>query len=119
MSQVSLQTIRFRNIKGVAVVGFPTAYLQDEDDVARVGDALLDLVEGRGFKKVVLSFDGVRLVSSSMLAQMVRLHRTLAKAGGKLRVCCLTPAVQGVVRNCRLDRLLDVHPTEAAAMEMF
>jgi anti-anti-sigma factor len=119
MSQATPQHIHFRNIGGVAVVGFPTAYLQAEDAIEKVGAELLDLVDGRGFNKLVLSFDGVRFVSSSMLAQMIKLHKRLAKTGGKLRICSLNPSIQEVLRHSHLDRLLDIHPTEAAAMEKF
>jgi anti-anti-sigma factor len=119
MSQSPPQYIHFRNIGGVAVVGFPTAYLQAEDAIEKVGAELLELVEERGFTKVILSFDGVRFVSSSMLAQMVKLHKRLSKLNGKLRICSLNPSVQEVLRHSHLDRLLDVQPDEAAALQKF
>jgi anti-sigma B factor antagonist len=117
MSNDPPRQIRFRNIGGVAVVGFPTPYLQAEDAIEKAGAELIDLVEGRGFAKVVVSFDGVRFVSSSMLAQLVKLHRRVSKANGVLRLCCLNPALLEVLRHSHLDRLFEIHENEAAAMQ--
>jgi anti-sigma B factor antagonist len=51
-----------------------------------------------------------------MLAQIVKLHKKLAKVKGRLRICCLTPALQEVLRTSQLDKLLEVFPDEAAAL---
>jgi anti-sigma B factor antagonist len=68
---------------------------------------------------MILSFDGVRFVSSSMLAQVIRLHKTLAKAKGKLRLCALVDPVRDVLRASQLDKMLDVHQDEAEALVKF
>ena len=120
MSQGSSPHLHYRtDYKGVTVVGFNSPYLQAEADIEKVGADLLDLVENKGLTKLVLTFQGVRFVSSSMLAQVVKLHKAVAKAGGKLRVCSLAPALLEVVQKSHLDKLLDVVPDEAAAMTKF
>ena len=111
--------LRRRQIGDVIVVGFDTPYLQTEELVEKVGADLNELVSKDQPMKLVLSFDGVRFVSSSMLAQVVKIHKRLAKNKAKLRVCGLTPAIREVLRASQLDRLLDVHEDENTALNKF
>ncbi|MGE3820064.1 MAG: STAS domain-containing protein [Isosphaeraceae bacterium] len=108
-----------RRKAGVNVVGFTNPYLQSEEASTKAGEALMALIEGKEEPKLILSFDGVRFVSSSMIAQVVRLHKAVAKAKGKLRLCGLLPAVRDVLHASHLDRLLDVHDDEASALKDF
>jgi anti-sigma B factor antagonist len=66
-----------------------------------------------------LTFSGVRFLSSSMLAEVVRLHKNLAKVKSKLRVCSLEPALREVVRASQLDKLFEVFDDEASALDKF
>ena len=119
MSQAEYKQIRVRHKLDVAIVGFTTAYLQSEDDAAKAGAELFNLVEEQEVTKMVLSFDGVRFVSSSMLAQVIKLHKVLAKAKGKLRLCSLSSTVRDVLHASQLDKMLDVYEDEAAALVKF
>ena len=116
MSEPEYKQLRVRHKLDVAIVGFTTAYLQSEEDATKAGTELFDLVENQEVTKMVLSFDGVRFVSSSMLAQVIKLHKALAKAKGKLRLCHLSPMVRDVLRASQLDKMLEVYDDEAAAM---
>jgi anti-anti-sigma factor len=87
--------------------------------IEKVGAELFELVEGKALTKIILTFAGVRFVSSSMLAQVVKLHKKLSKVKGRLRVCCLSPALQEVLRTSQLDKLLEVFPDEASALSKF
>ena len=114
------QHLQYRtNAFGVTVVGFSTAYLQSEVEINKVAAELVDLIEKKGLTKLILTFQGVRFMSSSMLAQLVRLHKLLAKAGGKLRICCLSPTMMEVIHTSQLDKLLDVVADETAALHKF
>ena len=119
MTQEASSPIQYRTTNGVTVVGFTSPYLQAETDVEKVGAELFDLVEVKGHTKLVLTFQGVRFVSSSMLAQVVKLQRKVTKAGGKLRLCSLTPALTEVIHTSHLDKLLDVVADEPAALHKF
>ena len=119
MSQDPNQHLRIRRANGVAIVSFLTPYLQTEDVIEKVGAELFQLVDDEGFTKVLLSFNGVRFLSSSMLAQMVRLHKKLTKDKGKLRVSNLPPAMKDVMHASHLDKMLEVFDDEAAALTKF
>jgi anti-sigma B factor antagonist len=119
MTQDAPSHIRRRQIGDVIVVGFDTPYLQTEELVEKVGQDLADLVSKDQPTKLVLSFDGVRFVSSSMLAQVVKLHKRLSKNKARLRICGLAPAIREVLHASQLDRLLEVLDDETAALNKF
>ena len=119
MSQGNAQHIQYKTTNFVTVVGFTSPYLQAEEVIEKVGIELFDLVETKGLTKIILSFNGVRFVSSSMLAQVVKLHKRLAKAKGRLRICCLAPELSEVLRVSQLDKLLEIFPDEALALAKF
>ena len=116
MSDHEYKHIRVRHKLDVAIVGFTTAYLQAEEDATKAGSELFHLVEDQEVTKMVLSFDGVRFVSSSMLAHVIKLHKLLSKGKGKLRLCTLAPTIRDVLRASQLDKMLDIYEDEAAAL---
>ena len=119
MTQEPTTYLRIRRANGVAIVSFLTPYLQTEEVITNVGAELFKLVEEEGFTKILLSFDGVRFVSSAMLAEVIKLHKALSKSKGRLRLCSLDPTVREVLRVSQLDRLLEVFDDEAAALNKF
>ena len=119
MSQDSTEHLHLNFVNGVAIISFTTPYLQAEDAIEKVGNELFDLVKKWDCSKVLLTFDGVRFVSSSMLAQVVKLHKTLAKTKGRVRLCSLTPALREVLKASQLDRLLEVFDDETAALAKY
>ncbi|MFO0911258.1 MAG: STAS domain-containing protein [Isosphaeraceae bacterium] len=119
MSQDTPHNLRYRRMLDTLVVGFTTPYLQTEDLVEKVGTELFDLIAEYKPTRVVLSFDGVRFVSSSMLALIIKLHKAMIKEKGKLRICALAAPIRDVIHSCQFDRLLDIHEDETAALANF
>ena len=66
------------------------------------------LTPGPGQRRVRLDFGNVRLVSSSFLGLVLRLHCRLQVAGVRLTVCNLAPEVYRVFERIKLTALLDV-----------
>ncbi len=119
MPQESTENLHLNFVNGVAVIGFAHPYLQSEDAIAKVGAELFEMAERWQFSKVLICFDGVRFASSSLLAQVVKLHKQLAKGKGKVRLCGLNPSLREVLRASQLDRLMEVFDDEKAALAKF
>ena len=119
MPQEPAQLLNVRYVGGVTIVSFATPYLQAEDAIEKVGDQLFELAGDQGPTKILLSFDGVRFVSSSMLAQVVKLHKQLVKAKGRVRLCSVTPSMREVLKASQLDKLMEVFDDEKAALAKF
>jgi anti-sigma B factor antagonist len=104
-------------VGGVTVVTLADAELVAEDVIAGVVEQLdtVDVSSGR----VVLNFRDVRLMSSTMLAVLLRFSRRVEAAGGKLKLCCIAPDLLTVFRITRFDRLFEIHAEESKALDSF
>ncbi|MFO0951776.1 MAG: STAS domain-containing protein [Isosphaeraceae bacterium] len=116
MAEYDPDVLFVRRVGEAKVVGFAHSYLQSEDVAAKVAAELNKLIEGKEGVKLVLTFQGVRFASSSMLAQLIKLHKAVTKAKGHMRLCCLDPSIRDVLHASQLDRMLEVYPDEAAAL---
>lgn len=119
MSHETTEHLQLTFLHGVAIIHITTPYLQTEDLTEAVGSELIGLVEKWECTKVLLTFDGVRFVSSSMLAQVLKLHKRLAKTKGHVRICGLNPTLRDVLRASQLDRLLEVYDDDKSALAKF
>lgn len=105
--------------EGVSVVRFLDDKLVDFDVVAEVHRELARFVESEKPKSVLLSFAGVRLISSTTLAAVLSLVKRMKAIDGSVKFCEMAPMVQQVFRITDLDTLFDIRADEAAGMQAF
>jgi len=97
-------------------------------DEPQLGDELSALVEradvtfgGAGAttqraKHVVLNFGAVRYISSSHLAQMIRLRTLLKESGRQLVLCSVNDQIWSVLLMSGLDRVFRLAPDPMTAL---
>jgi anti-sigma B factor antagonist len=120
MSMADYQYITYKNVDGVAVVNFmETVSMFDGDKVRDVGNELMDLVEAKKFNKLLLNLSNARFVSSAMLAHLVKMHRKVQEAKGKIRLCCLRPVIMDAFRVSNFDKIFEIFADEASALKKF
>ena len=105
-------------IKDIAQ-GVGVAYLHGRLDVAVSGEIeefLIDSIDNKNMKQLVLNMDDVEYMSSSGFRVMISLLRKLKDAGGGLKICCVRPAVKRIFDVIELTTLFDMHETEEAAL---
>jgi anti-anti-sigma factor len=120
MGMTDYQYITYKNVDGVAVVNFlETVSMFEGDKVKGVSEELIDLVESKRFTKVLLNLSNAHFVSSAMLAHLVKLHRKIQEAKGKIRLCGLRPVIMDAFKVSHFDRIFEIFPDEAAAMKKF
>jgi anti-sigma B factor antagonist len=74
---------------------------------------LAGLAERLAGGTLVLSLAGVTFLDSSALGKLVRVHKKLKAAGGKLVICDVAPQVLEPFRQTHLDRFFDLRPEES------
>ena len=72
-----------------------------------------------GHSKVLLRLDKLEFVSSAGLRVILRTAKLVKAAGGSLRLCNASGLVKEVMEISGFDSLLDMHDTEANALEAF
>lgn len=120
MAVSEYQYITYKNVDGVAVVNFlETVSMFESDKVKGVSDELIDLLDSKRYTKILLNLSNAHFVSSSMLAHLVKLHRKLTEAKGKVRLCCLRPVIIDAFKVSNFDKIFEIFPDENAALKKF
>jgi anti-anti-sigma factor len=87
----------------------------DDDSVALLREQLDDLAGEAGGRRLVLDFCNVGFISSTALGLLIRLHRQVQAAGGRLMLRNLSYAVYEVFEVTRLVTLLNIERPALAA----
>jgi anti-anti-sigma factor len=118
LSEYEYITVKY--VDTTAVVGFrETVAMFEGDKVEAVGRELIDLVESRKDPKILLNLSNAHFVSSAMLAHLVKLHRKIQNAKGRLKLCGLRPVIMDAFKVSRFDKIFEIHPDEASALKKF
>lgn len=120
MALAEYEFIRVRYLEGIAVVSFPeTMSMFEGDKVQAVANELSDLVDSRKEPRILLNLSNAHFMSSAMLANLVKLHRKIQTARGRLRLCELRPVILDAFKVSRFDKIFEIFPDEASALKKF
>jgi anti-sigma B factor antagonist len=103
----------------VTIVRFQVAQIDSEELTRRIGQRLYGLVDREGRSRLLLDLSEVRYLSSIMLGKLLILKRKAEGAGGRVRLCGLTPSQQTLFEVSRLDLLFELAEDERAALDAF
>jgi anti-sigma B factor antagonist len=111
-------TVRF--VDGVAVISFrETLAMFEGEKVQAVGGELSNFVASRPQPKILLNLSNAHFVSSAMLAHLVKLHRKVQDAKGRIKLCGLRPVIMDAFKVSQFDRLFEIHADENSALKKF
>jgi anti-sigma B factor antagonist len=103
---------------GVKLVRLRLDSILDEAQVEALGRAFDTLVEMPG-QRVVLSFLGVRYLTSLALGKVIHLHKRLTERHGELRLADIDPHLYEVFAITHLDRMFRIFEREDEALASF
>jgi anti-anti-sigma factor len=72
-------------------------------DVSGLAETLWRMLETQLAHRMVLEMDEVSSLRSSMVGELVRLHKRITSNGGLMRLSGLSDSNQDVLKHCRLD----------------
>jgi anti-sigma B factor antagonist len=118
LSEYEYITVKY--VDGVAVVNFrETMAMFEGDKVQAVGKELFDLVDSRKEPRILLNLANAHFISSAMLAHLVKLHRKIQDAKGRIKLCGLRPVILDAFKVSHFDKMFEIHPDESSAMKKF
>lgn len=116
----SYRLINVEFSEDVAVVTFRgTNAMFDGEKVEKVAHELDDLLESGAAAKIVLDLGNIYFMSSTMLAELVRIHRRVHSKRGRLKLCAMRPAIDEAFKVSKFDKFFEIHPNAAAALKKF
>jgi anti-anti-sigma factor len=98
------------------IVGFTESMLRD-DEAYQIGAELRALTAQAGGRCILLNFEGVTYLSSTMIGQIFALRNSCKAKDTGVKICGMAPAVRDVIEIVQLPRVVDVYDDEAAARE--
>jgi anti-sigma B factor antagonist len=104
-------------IAGINIVHIVDSSILSAEEVRGVVDPISDLLQGGDATGMLLNFENVRWMSSNMIAELIKLQRSIEAAGGALKLCCLPPEVRPVFSWCRVA--FAIYADERAALDSF
>jgi anti-sigma B factor antagonist len=103
---------------GDAVVVDVAGRIALADGTAMVRDAVRMLVEQRR-QRIVLNLAEVDFIDSAGLGELVRMHASVRSHGGQMRIVNPSKHVGDLLRMTKLDKVLEIEASEAAALSSF
>ncbi len=113
MKTVNLQIEAFDTVTVLKISG-----RIDTHSVHRLRQQLFLAANGAD-KNIVLDLAGVDFIDSSGLATIVQTMKQCRAGRGDLRLCKPTQSVRMVLELTRLDKALDIFPTQESALASF
>lgn len=80
---------------------------------------LIHVSTGSGAKKFVLNLARLEFVDSYGIGELARCYSVVRRAGGDLKLACVSGKTLGVLEISRLTSVFQVYSSEAVALESF
>ena len=111
------ELIRVSRRDDIVQVDLLTPVLIGDDAIERMADEVAAVIDAESTPRIVMNFEQVKYISSTMLGTMIALHNRVVTRGGQFRLASLRERHQRLLALVRLDGLFEVHatPEEAAA----
>ena len=106
-------------IEGVYVASFTDSKILDEAKIQQIGAELLECTTALTNQSLLLDFDGVSFMSSSMIGKLVLLQKKCKAAEIKLKVCNISDNVMEVFKITRLHKVFDIQKDRDKAIKSF
>ena len=116
---MNYRKIDVNKVGDVTVVRFKARKLVGEDNIFELGQELFRLVELDGVRKLLLNFDGVTYIASSVLGKLITLRKKMKDYGDILKLSNIRSDIYETFVTTRLNKLFDIEKDEADALTAF
>ena len=89
-------------------------HISTPPEAGAVADALLAAVTESGAKTLVIDLQNVKGFTSSMIGELLRVDRTLKKAGGSVALVDPCPEIERLLAITRFDKLMPIYKADSA-----
>ena len=101
--------LKVREQERVVVVSFNDRELRGDEQIQQVAADLTQVLASMSTgMRLLLDFQNVERVSSSMIGDLVALNKKALRKGVSLQLCRLSADVMRVVETCHLDRVFKI-----------
>jgi anti-anti-sigma factor len=102
----------------VLIAQFTAQKILDDILIAEIGRELLELAD-QAEGKMLLDFQGVAFMSSSMIGRIVLLNKKCKASKTEIKMCNIAPSIMGVFEITRLDKIFKIYESLDDALNAF
>lgn len=103
----------------VRVVYLAEHRIVDQAKIDEIGDLLQKELDKAEHGKMLINFEGVKFMGSAMLGKLISLNKKAKEAKVDLKLSNIDPQIMQVFKLTRLDKVLDIQPSEDRALSAF
>lgn len=118
-SPPSSGVLMLQRFADVYIIEFMQSSLLDQATIQKVSDELDAVVAKMGHPKLIISFENVMHVSSSMLGVLINTHKKAKAEGGEVRLAKLPPSIDELFKITNLNRMFKIFDNADKAMVKF
>ena len=104
---------------GIRTIYFLEPRILDETQLEGLARDVTGEIEKTSEEQIILDFQKVQFMSSSMLGKLVQIHKKCKEYKAKLKLCSIDPEILKVFKMTKLDKLFDIEADEVAARKAF
>ncbi len=101
----------------IAVAVLARERILEDNDIQDLEETLIPLIEQNPSIQLVIDFNKVRFLSSSVLGLLIRLSKKIYETDGRLRLCCISDKILEIFKITRLDKIFEISPTRKEAVQ--
>ena len=106
-----------REDQGYAIIEFQTDSLMNPLELERIGQALYRVVDEGKKSRLLLDFSKVKYLSSQAVGIILTLNKKLSQfADSSMILCGVGPQLLQLLKITRLDKILQIKPTQEEAL---
>ena len=113
------ELIRVSRRGDIVQVDLLTPVLIGDDAIERMADEVAGVIDAETIPRIVMNFERVKYISSTMLGTLIALYNRVRARGGQFRLAALRERHQRLLVLVRLDGVFEVHPTPEQAAASF
>lgn len=114
-----MATLLTRTHDDILIAYFQDARIIDETRIQNLGEELGELVTDHRHEKIILNFQNVSFMSSSMIGKLILFGKKCKAADIKLRFCNINENIEQVFELMKLEKVFAVSKYEDKAIDAF
>lgn len=111
--------IKTESKEGILTIWVQAPRLVEDSVLEKLESDTLALIDKTTEERVILDFDAVQFMSSSMLGKLVKIQKKCKEYKTKLKLSSLSPEIKQVFKITKLDKVFDIEKDLESARKAF
>ena len=99
------------------IVTFTNEKILEQNDIQNLQDSIIPIIEQANEINLVLDFQNVQFLSSSVLGLLLRISKKVYERDGRLKLCSINRKIYEIFKITRLNKIFEIYDDLESALE--